>query len=199
MLEEKTEGIVLKTIPFKENHLIVSLFTPQTGMIGLLAKRVSTPEKRVLLSPFSQIEVIYSRKQSDLYLFKDGTLLSDHRFLRDKWEYLEIAGKMGHAVLHSQLPGKPAPLLYALLIASLKQLPLFEEPPSLLLLFYLKLLTHEGILSWSDRNHFPFVISSDAWQILKELTKSRSFKPLQTQKGLSNLLLLVEKNLKEIL
>jgi DNA repair protein RecO len=199
MAEERVEGIVLRTTPFKENHRIITLFTPMAGLISFMAKRVKTPEKLVLLSPFSQIEVIYRKKLSDLYLLKDGSLIADNLFLREKWDYLDIAGKMAQIVLHSQLPGKPAPLLYALFIACLKQLPHFEEPAGLLLLFYLKLLSHEGILSLEERAAFPISVSSSQWDVMMELAQNRSFQSLQKRKGLTPLLHLLEKNLKELL
>jgi hypothetical protein len=199
MAEERVDGIVLRTTLYKETHRIITLFTAEAGLISFMAKRVKTPEKMVLLSPFSQIEVIYRKKLSDLYLFKDGSLITDNLFLREKWDYLETAGKMAQIILHSQLPGKPAPLLYALFTACLKQIPHFEEPTCLLLLFYLKLLTHEGLLSLDDRGSFPIPLSAKEWDVMMELANNRSFKALQKRKGLTPLLQQLEKNLKEIL
>lgn len=181
--ERKVEGIVLKSILYKEHDRIVTLMTSQAGLISFLAKRVKTPEKTALLSPFSQIELIYQKKNSDLYTFKDGTLLSAHLKLREKWNYLDIAGKMGNLILTTQLPGKPTPLLYTLFIACLKQLPHFEDPMTLLLLFHLKLLTHEGVLSWEKPGPLPL----HPWETLKELALSRSFQSIQKKRGLGAL------------
>jgi len=196
-MEIKTEGIILRVIPFKETHRIVTLFSQEAGIISLLAKKISTPEKLALLSPFSRIEVIYRKGHSELFSFKDGTLLSHHLFLREKWDYMENAGKMAQAILQSQLPGKPAPLLYSLLISCLKQLPYFEQPSTLLLIFYLKLLTHEGHISWEDPSHFP--LPPDQWTQLKELAHIRSFQQLRQQKGLEMILKSLERKLKDIL
>ncbi|HNA61718.1 MAG TPA: DNA repair protein RecO [Rhabdochlamydiaceae bacterium] len=189
MHDEHTEGIVLKSILYKDHDRIVTLMTLEAGLISILAKRVKTPEKMTLLSPFSQIELIYQRKKSDLYTFKDGSLLSDHLKLREKWDYLDIAGKMGNLILTTQLPGKPAPLLYTLFIACLKQLPYFEDPMTLLLLFHLKLLTHEGMLSWE----IPGPLPPQHWEVLKELALSRSFKSVQKKRGLGPLYALIQK------
>lgn len=199
MSEERVEGIVLRITPYKDRHRIVTLFSPQTGMVSLLAKRVSTPEKMVLLSPFSCIEAVIFKKQSDLYSFKDGSLLEDHLFLRKKWSCLEIAGKMAQILLHSQLPGKSSPLLYALFKACLKQLPYFEDPSSLLLFFYLKLLTHEGILSWSDPTEFPLPCRFEEWLVMKEWAECRFFQALRQKKIPTSLLGLLEKNLKDLI
>ena len=199
MTEERVEGIVLRTTIYKETHRIVTMFTSEAGLISLMVKGVKTPERMVLLSPFSQIEVFFRKKLSDLYLLKDGSLIADNLFLREKWEYLETAGKMAQMILHSQMPGKPSPMLYALFLACLKQLPQFEEPAPLLLLFYLKLLTHEGILCLEDRAAFPISLSADQWDIMMELAGTKSFKGLHKRKGLASLLQQLEKNLKDII
>lgn len=199
MTDERVEGIVLRSTIFKENHRIITLFTSEAGLISLMVKGVKSPERMVLLTPFSQIEVFFRKKLSDLYLLKDGSLIADNLFLREKWDYLETAGKMAQIILHSQMPGKPAPLLYALFLACLKQLPQFEEPAPLLLLFYLKLLTHEGILSLDDRAVFPIPLSAQQWDIMMELASSKSFKGLHKRKGLTSLLQQLEKNLKDII
>jgi DNA repair protein RecO (recombination protein O) len=199
MVEERVEGIVLRTTPYKESHRIITLFSQEAGLISFMVKRVRTPEKMVLLSPFSQIEVIYRKKLSDLYSFKDGSLIADNLFLREKWDYLEIAGKMAQILLHSQMPGKPAPLLYNLFLGCIRQLPHCEEPASLLLFFYLKLLSHEGILSLEDRAAFPIALSAANWDVMMELANNRSFQALHKRKGLAPLLQQLEKKLKDII
>ena len=196
MAEERVEGIVLRSTLYKETHRIITLFTSEAGLISLMVKGVKTPERMALLTPFSQIEVFFRKKLSDLYLLKDGSLITDNLFLREKWDYLETAGKMGQMILHSQMPGKPAPLLYALFLACLKQLPKFEEPAPLLVLFYLKLLTHEGLLSLDDRSAFPIPLSSGEWGMMMEIAQSKSFKGLSKRKGLTSLLQQLEKSLK---
>jgi DNA repair protein RecO len=198
MHEEHVEGIILRATPFKDRDRIVTLFTPQMGMISLLAKRISTSEKMALFSPFSLIEALYLKKNSDLCLFKDGTLLDDHLFLRNQWSHLETAGKMAQTLLHSQLPGKAAPLLYALFKASLKQLPHFEDPTSLLFLFYLKFLTHEGVLSWEDHSLFPLPCQVAEWDVMKTWAECRQFSLLYPKKSPTALLQLLEKNLREL-
>ena len=198
MAEERVEGIVLRSTLYKETHRIITLFTSEAGLISLMVKGVKTPERMALLTPFSQIEVFFRKKLSDLYLLKDGSLIAGNLFLREKWDYLETAGKMGQMILHSQMPGKPAPLLYALFLACLKQLPKFEEPAPLLLLFYLKLLTHEGILSLDDRSAFPIPLSSEEWDMMMDIAQSKSFKGLSNRKELTPLLQQLENSFKNI-
>jgi len=184
--EIKTEGIVLKVIPYKDHHRIVHLFTPHEGVLSFLAKGVSKPQLQSLLSPLSHIEVVLRKKTSDLYFFQEGTLLESHHFLRASWPLLEAAGRLGGALLKTQLPGKPAPDLYHLLIACLKQLPRFEEPATLATLFILKLLTYEGVVAWDHPSLFP--IPCPNWPTLKELAETRSFRTWYALKDLSETL-----------
>ena len=41
MEEQKVEGIVLKTVPFKENDRILTLYTPQQGVMSLYVQGLS--------------------------------------------------------------------------------------------------------------------------------------------------------------
>ena len=197
MGEIKSEGIILKITPYKDHHRVIQIFTPTDGMLSLFARGVSKPRLQSLLSPLSQIEVIYRKKTSDLYFFKEGSTLENHHFLRTEWRLLEAAGKMGIALLQTQLPGKAAPELYKLLLATFKQLPHFEDPTTLVVLFYLKLLTYEGVISWDSPASFPLPCSN--WDELKNLAQTRSFRSHYKHKNIENCIPQLEKLLKELL
>jgi DNA repair protein RecO (recombination protein O) len=172
----KSEGIILKIIPYQDHHRIIQLLTPEHGFMSLLAKGATKPRLQSLLSPFTHLEFVYIKK-SDMGFFKEGFSLEKHHFLREKWSLLEAAGKMGNALLHTQLPEKPAPLLYQLLLTSFKQLPLFKSASTLVVLFYLKLLTHEGVISWKSPSHFPLPMPLRIWEKLKNIAMTTTFSP----------------------
>ncbi len=199
MSEIKTEGIILKMIPYKDHHRIMQILTPDSGILSLMAKGVSKPKMQSLLSPLTQLEVIYRKKGSDLCFFKEGVVIQHHHFLRESWQMLESAGKMATAISRSQFPEKAAPDLYRLLIASLKQLPHFEEPATLITLFYLKLLSHEGVLSWDQHELFPIPCSHAIWSELKNLAHTKSFSAYHSYKGLGDINIQLEKLLKDLL
>ncbi len=144
----KTEGIVLHSFDFKENQKIVTLFTEDAGKICLIMTKKTG--NLGLTTPFSKGEYIYTKGKSDLYRFYDGTVLDNHILLRSSLVHLQAAGELTNAILRSQMPTKPAPLLYALLKTYLFQIPGFPDPTPLLCSFYLKLLKHEGILNLDD-------------------------------------------------
>jgi DNA repair protein RecO (recombination protein O) len=149
MHEKRVEGIVLKAIPFKESDRILSIFTPDRGIISLFVKRISKsrPAMVNLTTPLCRAEFVFRKGRSDLYRFIDGSILDLHLNLRQSYKHLEYGAKMLGAISTSQMPGKAAPSLYLLLLTYLKQLATFPDLPTLWASFQLKLLKHEGLLA----------------------------------------------------
>ena len=74
----KCRGFVLKTFPFKESSLIVTLLTNQLGKIKLLAKGVRRPKSRICgaMEPFNLDEVIfYKREFKEIYNLSDAVVI----------------------------------------------------------------------------------------------------------------------------
>lgn len=195
--EQRSEGIVLRSIPFKEHDRIITVFMQEAGVVSLLVKKAH--RQRALISPFCQGEFLYVKGKTDLYQFRDGTALEEHYALRSSLAYLSAAGEMIQAILQSQLPGKAAPDLYALLAACMRQIPLCDHPFRLITSFRLKLLTHEGVLSWENASLFPIILTDSEWNILKETATARSFRKIQQIPLSKELSLKVQNNLKELL
>lgn len=177
MKEERIEGIVLKTFDYKENERIITIFTQTEGVITLIVKHIKN--KIAITTPFCQAEFLFTKGKSDLFKFQDGTILDDHHYLRQDLSHLQAAAEMVKIILKSQLPGKPAPKLYALLLAYLRRLPYFKDATPLLTSFYLKILTHEGLLSWESPHLFPIQFTHPDWDLLKRLALTRSFKEIE--------------------
>ena len=144
MKEEVCKAIVLRSIPYVEKAKILTVFSEEKGILSVIIKNI-TQQKCALASPFCELELVFYKKNSDMVNFKEGKILDDHIFLREKLEYLKTASSMAKAILQSQMPGKQAPLLYRLLRAYLKQIPSFSSHCSLLGSYYLKILQHEGL------------------------------------------------------
>ncbi len=180
MEEERAEGIVLKTLNYKEKDRICTVFTKEHGVVALLVKGASTPARSSLSTPFCEAEWIYVKGRGDLYRVNDASLIDTHADLRSSFAHLQAAGEMAAVLLHSQFPAKQAPQLYAIFSRFLKQLPTFSNPTTLLTAFYLKLLHHEGVLNWEKQEFFPFKIEEKIWLNLKEIGLCRSFETLKT-------------------
>jgi DNA repair protein RecO (recombination protein O) len=181
MKTEKSEGLVLRSMDYKERSRIITLFTKESGLLSLIVKGLSKKNYSLfsITSPFCQAEFIYIPGRSDLFRYQDSTLVNAHLLLRGKLEHLQAAGELAQAILYSQLPGKPAPDLYTLLISYLQQITCFENPLPLIASFHLKILNHEGLLARSveGRSQASF-FSDEEWLFLEPLIYTRSFKQL---------------------
>jgi hypothetical protein len=211
MKEEQAEGIVLKSIDYKEQERIITLFTPDSGVISLIVKSVADRKRLALSSPFCRGEYIFTRGKSDLFRLRDGTTLNDHFDLRKEYQYIQAAGTMTSLILHSQLPGKAAPALYALFSTCLDQLPSFSYPLTLVTAFRLKLFTHEGLISWETRVLDQALVIQNSccegpaesftpieWEAAKELATCRSFSHLRSLRLSEEFAKKVEESLRKV-
>jgi len=182
MKENKSEGIVLKSFAYKETERILHLFTPDQGIIHLIAKHLSPkkPQRVNLTTPLCRGQYVYRKGKSDLYTLIDGSILNLHLPLRQSLKELTLGGKMLQAIHDTQLPEKPAPKLYELLAAYLKKLPL--APETLWASFQLKLLKHEGFISFA-KPHIKSIegthtLNEDEWNHFLLLSEGRDFPTL---------------------
>jgi len=174
-----TSAIVLRSVAIKDHQRILTLFSMQFGMISAIIKGLSSKKsfKLPLCEPFCEVDLVISRKHKDLFTLHEGFVKDLHLPLREELRSLATASSMARALLHSQLPEKPAPLLYSLFASCLKQIPSFSCHNTLLSCFYLKLLKHEGIFSPHlleiddiEKKHFSNIIQLQNFSSLKKLT-----------------------------
>lgn len=177
-LEEKHEGLVLRSIDYKDRQKIITLYTPTRGLISLIVKNITRKKSHLLTltSPFTKAEYHFLIGKSDLYTFCDGTPLATHNNLRENLSHLQSATTLLKALLSSQLPGKPAPALYVLALTYLKHLPSFTNPETLSASFLLKLLMHDGHLNPAHKEN-PFTQAE--WDTLIPLLSARTLQPLR--------------------
>jgi DNA repair protein RecO (recombination protein O) len=200
---EKTEGIVLRSIPYQDKNRIITVLTDTYGILQFIIKGISAKrtDKLALSSPFCQGEYLFYRKKSTLMHFVDGSVLSEHLQLRTKMQYIQTAANLAQIILSSQMPHKPAPKLYMFFYKYLRAIPLFTDTTPLLNSFYIKLLKQEGLLflhSSCSRcankataldqgesycsSHAPklaFRFSEEDWNTLLILTYATTFSQLQ--------------------
>lgn len=203
---EVHEGLVLRSLDYKDGQKIITLFTPTKGLISLIVKGINRKKTHLLTltSPLTQAEYHFSIHRSDLYSFRDGSPINTHHNLRSDLSHLQTAVGFAEALLGSQFPGKPAPALYQLTLAYLKHLPSFADPTPLKASFILKLLKHDGHLSLTPacahcdnppraysegevfcHTHSPsyaIPFSAAEWETLVILAEARSIPQLQELK-----------------
>jgi len=148
MQEERTHGVVLRCLDYRERERIITLFTP-FGLISLIVKGIQPRSSHLLIltTLFCEGEFLFKKGRSDLYSFIDGSVVDAHLLLRTQLPFVQTAGALAKTILSSQFNGKASLALYQLFCCYLKQIPSFATPASLIASFQLKLLSHEGLLS----------------------------------------------------
>ncbi len=145
-----SEGVILRMIPFKDYHQIVTLFTPLSGLIKIFYRGNASLSKKGSFVPLTKVEVAYKEKNGEIFSCFGLNCIDSFRDLRQQFSFLEVGCELLQGILDSQLAGKEAPLIYALLLSYLKKIPLISNPSILSASFELKLLKHDGLL------HVPF-------------------------------------------
>ena len=147
MHREKTQGIILHSIPYLNEAKIQKVFTLDLGMISILVKG---KKKLSSLHPMAKVELLIKRSEhSDLYQVEDFSFLSSFEKLRESLELLQAFTKMGKALLQTQREEKK-PELYLLFLQFLQRLEKGAPPTNLIASFYGKLLYKEGLLHLSE-------------------------------------------------
>ncbi|MCP5492573.1 MAG: DNA repair protein RecO [Chlamydiales bacterium] len=142
-----SEGIVLKSVDFRENKRIVTIFTAEHGLITAFIPSIKTPQRLNLSSPLTRAEWQLKPGKGDLWKFLDASILELHLPIRQDLERLQVARYLLSQMLETQMPHKPTPALYALLRSFLNRLKTTSNPLALRIAFHLKLLLHEGLFS----------------------------------------------------
>lgn len=146
MQSYRTEGIILQTLNFQDFDLIASVFTP-SGLIKLIIKGANhTRRNPSKPAPLTFGEFVYTQGKSELFKCTEFSIIKQFPAIRTSLPALEAACDVLQAIIESQLPHKPAPDLYLLLLWTLSKLPSCTDPHALSSSFRLKLLKHEGLL-----------------------------------------------------
>ncbi len=184
MEEKKTEGLLLQAIPYLGSKKILKVLTIESGIVSLMAK---TKSLLPFTNPFLIAEWVYKRGNKEIHSLVDATLRNDLSCLRTDFAILSAAGQIAQDLLRSQYPEKEGGGLYALSIAYLQKLPQFKSPEVLVASFRLKLLMHDGLLSFEEesdsKNHIKhqgILFSPIEWDLLQQLTFARQFHLIQS-------------------
>ena len=143
------EGIILHTFDYRDYDQILTLFTPNEGIVEAVKAGANRPKRRggVETSPLTQAEFILVRGKQELMKCREISVKDRHLGCRQNIETLETACELLQALRNTQMPGKASPALYALLESYLQKIPKIDSPQRLALSFRMKLLRHEGHFS----------------------------------------------------
>ena len=143
----RTEGVVLHTINFRDYDQILSVFSPELGIEKFFVKGSHRPSRKGSApSLLTHCEFVYRQGKGNFLLCDEFSILDHYLGLRKDFATLQAACNLLRLIQDSQLPGKPAPSLYKLLLKYLEGLRNLSDPKMLTASFHLKLMRHEGIL-----------------------------------------------------
>ena len=145
------KGLLIKSREYPPNKKLLFFFTQQGELVTLFMNgSIKKWQQLSYIIPFTQVEITYfPSKHGDCFYLQEAVILSQTDLYQQKFEYIEVIGKISATILHSQLPGKLSPLLYTLCVSYTSYLPKSLDPHTTLCSFYLKLLRYEGLIAVS--------------------------------------------------
>jgi DNA repair protein RecO (recombination protein O) len=176
MKDVRTEGVILRALDFQEHHQILTLFSPDCGIVKIITKSFSKARLKKgdpRLSPLVQVDCLYAIGNHELCKCQEISIINPFLELRTSFSCLNTACQLAQSILQSQLGEKPAPLLYQLFISCLKKLPSLAHYDTLTSCFRLKILKHEGYIGDQISQFKPEEI-----KIANQLLNCRSFAEL---------------------
>lgn len=162
----KTEALIVKAIPYRNDDCILTAFTPQQGLLSFFLRNGYRSKKHSgsgVLSPLSIVEIVYSKGRGELYLCQEIGMVRHHLELRQTLTVLEEACQMLQMISATQQPEKSAPELYRLLVAYLDKLPAIPNHHILISSFQLKLMRYEGIFPLLSHCSICSELLQDTW------------------------------------
>ena len=152
MAIQKTNAIVLKTMPFRSSSLIITFFTRDFGKVKGIAKGVRQERelRGTAFDLFTQVEIIYYEKtRSELHLISDWMMLDAYPSLRKSLESISFASYFCDLVDQLTEVHDPNEEIFCLLHDSFKYLSAIPSS-RLARLFEIKLLELVGWLPHLD-------------------------------------------------
>src|SRR5580765_2218556 len=147
VMDERTQGLVLRTYPLTETSLIVHWLTSDFGRIATVAKGARRPKSafRGKLDLFHLCDLLVTRsRRSELHTLKEVSLIDAHGTLRNDFDRLRKVVYAAALVEQATETDSPVPELFELLI-SFVQAVARDATETLVLAFELKLLSLLGL------------------------------------------------------
>lgn len=152
MAIQKTEAIILKTIPLRSSSLIVTFFTKNFGKVRGVVKgvREERQNRSSLYELFTRVEIVfYEKMRTDLHLISEASFVDTYESIRTRLEPLTYASYFTELVDETTEVHDPHPELFDLLDFSFRYLSSLPGE-RLSRLFEIKLLGEIGWLPYLD-------------------------------------------------
>jgi len=171
-MEERTQGLVLRTRRLTETSLIVHWLTPDLGRLATVAKGALRPKSpfRGKLDLFYLADLSFQRsRRSELHTLREVALRGTHPMLRQDIVRLQQAAYAAALVEQVTETETPLPTFYQLLVGFLDHLTRQGAQPRDVFAFEIKLLAELGqlpdldhaTLSAGGRNLLRLFVAAD--------------------------------------
>lgn len=147
-MDERDQGIILRTRPLTETSLIVHWLTADQGRIHTVAKgarRAKSPFKGKLDLFFESQILIQPSRRSDLHTLKEATTLSPHKALRKDLNRINLMAHAVQLIEKSTETESPLPGIHAIVSTLLAHLDAAGVRPALVYGLEIKLLNELGL------------------------------------------------------
>ena len=160
----KIEGLLLKATQYLGKSQLLKIFTPEKGLLTLLAKKGAPP-------PFCVGEWVYREGRGEMGFLQEVSLLDPLADLRTSYHAFFSAGKIARALLDTQWPEQESKAIYTLAVKTVQALGRVQSGHSLTTGFLLKLLALEGLLDFEEiASSFP-----EEAPLLERLLQARTY------------------------
>ncbi len=181
--ETATRALILKATPFKENKVILQLFTEKFGP----ASAIASTKKSAYLSSMMHIEATFRRGRGDMYTLSQPHIIDTFPNLRKDFNLLQQGAKMMGILSKTLVPERAVPALFILTKNTLKSLSTKSNNSAIYLCFLLKLLLFEGLLplnpedmkstfDHAEKDLYLTIATAKNFECLKGLSITEAFK-----------------------
>jgi DNA repair protein RecO len=170
-----TEGIILRSVPYRDHDRIATLFTPDTGLMTLMVKRSPS-----YCAPLHRVEASYNESKSPIKKCEQLSLLNSYNRIRRDLPRIKVACDLLQIVEISQWEERPAPLIYQLLIYYLERLPQEANFTFFGSSFRLKTLHHEGLLQLPLMDRWKLFFNDEEQAQMHCLAYSKNYSDLSS-------------------
>lgn len=154
-MELKDRFIILRKLKFSEADLIIHALSPRGEKLSFIARSAMKSKKRFgggVLEPSHFVQFTYkvprAATEGGLNILTEATLLNDFKGIRRDYDHLEVALHVLDCITRvSQEGDRNSEGLFNLLGNTLKALETTRDLNLLKLLFYLKFLSQQGVLT----------------------------------------------------
>ena len=148
MSDERTKGIILRTLPLTETSLVVRWLTPDFGRIATVARgalRLKSPFRGKLDLFFLADLTFRKNRRGNLHALHEIVVSNFNAALRDNLTCLRIAAYLGQLIEKTTETDTPLPELFQLFQSALIELA--DGPPRILTLiaFEMRFLAEMGL------------------------------------------------------